>query len=224
MSETIDVLDIDINNVTAKEAIKGIISFMNQDSISIVDFISTESLIALEEQAEIKEEMKNFDLILPSDKGILLAAKVADQKILEATQKKVLVKAILKVLHRNKCKMFLLVDSLEHGTWFSEMVSRDYCGIDLVETAKVVKDNRADDMLVNAINGEEIDVVVSLLESPLQEDFIIKNKNVLNIKLFLGLGNEISEVEQNNSIGTRMGRFLKQTILKKEIQKRRSLM
>lgn len=224
MSETIDVLDIDINSVTAKDALKEIISFMNRDAISVVDFIGTESLMALEESEDIKEGMKEFDLVLPGDKGILLAANVEDTGILEDTQKKLLIKSVLKFFHRNKSKVFLLADSLEHGKTFTETVKHDYAGISILGMAKLSKDDRADDMLVNAVNGEEVDVVISLLESPLQEDFIIKNRNVLNIKMFLGLGNEISDVEQNNSIVSKMGQFLKRTILKKEIQKRRSLM
>ena len=49
--------------------------------------------------------------------------------------------------------------------------------------AKVSAKNRADDMLINAINGEEVDCVLSALSSPLQEELISKNRNVMNARV-----------------------------------------
>ena len=43
--------------------------------------------------------------------------------------------------------------------------------------AKVSAENRADDMLVNAINGAETDCVLSMLCSPLQEEFCGKEQS-----------------------------------------------
>ena len=42
-------------------------------------------------------------------------------------------------------------------------------------------------MLVNAMNGGEIDCIIAALSAPLQEDFIIKNKNLLDVRIFLGI-------------------------------------
>ena len=56
---------------------------------------------------------------------------------------------------------------------------------------RVSASDRADDMLVNAINGGEVDCVISALEPPLQEDFIIQNRALLNTALWVGLGSEM---------------------------------
>ncbi len=45
-------------------------------------------------------------------------------------------------------------------------------------------------MLVNAINGSEVDCVLSALSVPLQEDFIAKNRNLLDARVWIGVGKE----------------------------------
>ena len=85
--------------------------------------------------------------------------------------------------------------------------------------AKVSASDRADDMLVNAINGGEVDCVISALEPPLQEDFIIQNRALLNTALWVGLGSEMFPVRERNFAGGKISQFLIKLIFKKEIEK-----
>ena len=79
--------------------------------------------------------------------------------------------------------------------------------------------NRADDMLINAINGEEVDCVLSALSSPLQEELISKNRNVMNARVWLGLGKDGIPVAAKGIGGGRIGQFFMKQIFKKEIEK-----
>ena len=42
--------------------------------------------------------------------------------------------------------------------------------------------------VANRINGTENDCILSIISAPKQEEFIAKNKNVLNSRVWLGLG------------------------------------
>ena len=85
--------------------------------------------------------------------------------------------------------------------------------------AKVSAKNREDDMLINAINGEEVDCVLSALSSPLQEELISKNRNVMNARVWLGLGKDGIPVSAKGIGGGRIGQFFMKQIFKKEIEK-----
>ena len=77
------------------------------------------------------------------------------------------------------------------------------------------------DMLVNAMNGGEIDCIIAALSAPLQEDFIIKNKNLLDVRIFLGIGKTTLPVCRNGFLTGKIGQFLVKSIFKREIEKSR---
>ena len=92
----------------------------------------------------------------------------------------------MRYLHKNHKRMYLLVESEEDGQEAFRYMQRTYSGIQLVGLAKVSAEGRADDMLVNAINGSEVDCILSALSVPLQEDFIAKNRNLLDARVWVG--------------------------------------
>lgn len=83
-----------------------------------------------------------------------------------------------------------------------------YRGTQIVGMAKVSAKNRADDMLINAINGEEVDCVLSALSSPLQEELISKNRNVMNARVWLGLGKMEFQCQRKALVGAESVSFL----------------
>ena len=76
-------------------------------------------------------------------------------------------------------------------------------------------------VLVNAMNGGEIDCIIAALSAPLQEDFIIKNKNLLDVRIFLGIGKTTLPVCRNGFLTGKIGQFLVKSIFKREIEKSR---
>lgn len=94
-----------------------------------------------------------------------------------------------------------------------------YRGTQIVGMAKVSAKNRADDMLINAINGEEVDCVLSALSSPLQEELISKNRNVMNARVWLGLGKDGIPVAAKGIGGGRIGQFFMKQILRRKLKR-----
>ena len=88
MSKKISVLDISIDNFTAKEAMQEALAYMESDLVSVIELVTIESLMELGTEAELKEEIENFDLILAGNKTILEAAEITDHKCLRETQDK----------------------------------------------------------------------------------------------------------------------------------------
>ena len=88
MSKKISVLDISIDNFTAKEAMQEALAYMESDLVSVIELVTIESLMELGTEAELKEEIENFDLILAGNKTILEAAEITDHKTLRETQDK----------------------------------------------------------------------------------------------------------------------------------------
>lgn len=224
MDDKIDVLDIALDNISVKDVLKKMVEFCATEPISIIENFTSDTILSLEENAELKEAVTRFDLNIPGDKGVLEAAGVSDRRLLEDTERGQFVKALLKYLHKYKYRAFLLADSEAEGRRFYQGLSERYRDIQLIGMAQVSGEHRADDMLVNAINGGEIDCIISLMSTPLQEDFIVKNKNLLNARVWLGIGSDFLKHVETGPRRERIFQFLKKKLLKNEIKKRQNML
>ncbi|MFR5585375.1 MAG: hypothetical protein ACLTLQ_17640 [[Clostridium] scindens] len=71
MSDKIKVLDIDIDNCTAKEAMKETMEYLKSEPVSVIEMVTVDGLMQMDELPELKENMQEFDLVLAGDKTIL---------------------------------------------------------------------------------------------------------------------------------------------------------
>ena len=115
MDNRINVLDIEIDNCMAKEAMKESIEYLESEPVNVVEFVTINGLMQMEDMPELKEKVGEFDLVLAGDKTILEAADVVDRKYLQETEKRVFPKMFMRFLHKNHKRVYLLVESEEEG-------------------------------------------------------------------------------------------------------------
>ena len=217
MNEKINVLDVNIDSCTAKEAMKETIAFLESEPVSVIDVVSVDGLMQMNDLSELKASMNEFDLVLPGEKLILEAAEEA--RLPKEIDIKLYLKMFMRYLHKNHKRMYLLVESEEDGQEAFRYMQRTYSGIQLVGLAKVSAEGRADDMLVNAINGSEVDCILSALSVPLQEDFIAKNRNLLDARVWVGVGNRMFSDHRQGPGHGKLAKFLLNHIFKREMEK-----
>ncbi len=217
MNEKINVLDVNIDSCTAKEAMKETIAFLESEPVSVIDVVSVDGLMQMNDLSELKARMNEFDLVLPGEKLILEAAEEA--RLPKEIDIKLYLKMFMRYLHKNHKRMYLLVESEEDGQEAFRYMQRTYSGIQLVGLAKVSAEGRADDMLVNAINGSEVDCILSALSVPLQEDFIAKNRNLLDARVWVGVGNRMFSDHRQRLGHGKLAKFLLNHIFKREMEK-----
>ena len=216
-TEKINVLDVNIDSCTAKEAMKETIAFLESEPVSVIDVVSVDGLMQMNDLSELKARMNEFDLVLPGEKLILEAAEEA--RLPKEIDIKLYLKMFMRYLHKNHKRMYLLVESEEDGQEAFRYMQRTYSGIQLVGLAKVSAEGRADDMLVNAINGSEVDCILSALSVPLQEDFIAKNRNLLDARVWVGVGNRMFSDHRQGLGHGKLAKFLLNHIFKREMEK-----
>ena len=223
MSGRINVLDIDIDNYTAKEAMKEFVDSMQSEPISVIEMVTVDSLMQMDEAPGKKTCVSYFDLVLAADTTILESADIADAKNLRETQERVFLKMLFRYINRHHKRVYLLVESESEGETLLNYLER-YCkGAQIGGLAKVSALDRADDMIVNAINGADIDCVISSMSSPLQEDFVTKNRSILNANVWLGLGKGILPLNKAGTVQNRFTQFVIKKVFQKEMEKRKKV-
>ncbi|MGN0333688.1 MAG: WecB/TagA/CpsF family glycosyltransferase [Lachnospiraceae bacterium] len=221
MNNRINVLDINIDKFTAKQAMKCFIEFMQTDPVDVIEMVTVENLMQMNETPDLKGSVRDFELILAGESMILESAGVTDKDYLLETEKQTFLKMLFRYLHKNHKRVYLLVDTQEEGQALYHYLEHHYRGVQIGGMAKVVDEDRADDMVVNAVNGADIDCVISTMSSPLQEDFILKNRSILNAHVWLGLGKEVLDLKKTGIMLGRFTQFITKKIFQKEVERRK---
>ncbi len=216
-----EVLGIQVNNCTAKEAMEVVIGYMEEEQLQIVEIATVDGLMSIMEQEDYGRPIRDFDLLLAGDATVLEAAGLDDRQLLRETKEQTFLKLFLQYLHKNHKRIYLLGEREEDCTRFYEYFMQRYPGCQIVGVAKLSPQDPADDMVVNAINGSECDCILSGLPSPLQEDFIIKNQKQLNARMWMGLGKISLPGQGKDSVFASIGQYFLRHLFKKEIAKRK---
>lgn len=221
MNETICVLDVNIDNCSAKQAMKASVEYMSTAVTNVVELVTIETLMSVRDKPELKKAIEQSDLVLPGQIEILEAAGIADSRCIQETRAQIYLKMYLKYLHKNHSRVYLLVETDEEVDRLTECLFSCYRGIQVAGVAKVAPGADTDDMLVNAINGGEVDSVIAVLSSPVQEEFIARNRSLINARMWLGAGKLMEYIYKDRSKAERFASFIDRLFFKREIEKNR---
>lgn len=180
MSEKIQVLGVEVDNYTAKEAMQQVVTYMKSESLRVIEIITVE-------------------------------------KLLKETESRLFVKLFMQYLHKNRGKVFLLAQDEKGLMGLRRHMEEEYGKIRIVDAATMEGQGVSDDMIVNLINGVEADCIIAALPSPLQEEFVIRHRPVLNARIWLGLGIHLSEQKKKNGFRRIKNYFVRQFI-KREME------
>ena len=79
----------------------------------------------------------------------------------------------------------------------------------------------SDDMVMNRLNGAEVECILSTLLSPLEERFVAKNKSIINARVWFGFGALLREINKEKRGWQKLVQKLTRKILKREVEKQK---
>ena len=174
MNEKMNVLDVQLDNCTAKDAMKIIAEYMQTEELNTVDIVTVDTLMRATQLDGMKEELEKLDLLLPGDMAILEAAKITDRKRIQEMEDQTMLKMVFHYFHKNRCKIFILAGSEEEGDRLQGYLHEAYSGIQVVGMKAVPADESEDDRITNLVNGGEVDCVIASMDFPWQEQFVYR--------------------------------------------------
>lgn len=220
MKESFEILGLQINNLLAKDALKYVMSYMQTEPLNIVELVTMDTLGKYQETDNINEVFELIDLKFACDKGILQAVGIKEERRIREAKESLFLKMAMKYLHRNNVRVFLLAETLADLHNLEYYIREDYAHIQVIETATIEEQGVSDDMLLNQMNGAEVACVLSALPSPMEEQFVSRNKFLINARLWLGLGNLLDEIKNKKSGFQKVKEFVLRQLLKKEMAKK----
>lgn len=206
MENKIDIFEIDIDALTAKDTLKRIVQFMDSETVSTVEIVTLELLVQGQDDPQWREMMRGMDLVLPGEKEILEASEKAagllegaaekSGDLIKELEKRVFLKMFFRYLQRTRKKVFLLAGQEAELLLLREKLLTYAKGFLPAGQAVLPEDGGRKDSVINEINGMEPDCILSVLPSPEQERFISEAKALLNARVWVGCS--LSLLQENN--------------------------
>ena len=188
MADSIEVMGVVLDCLTAKEAMLRAMQFMENDLVDTIEILSMKDLMNGREDTEWQDLVNECELVMPGEAEILKAADAGGGNVERETGNHIFIKLFLKYLQKNQKKIFLLAETEEDLLDTTEALRRYNRGIRLTGSGVVKPGDNRDESVVNEINGTETDCILSVLPPPYQEQFISRNRALLNAKVWLGCG------------------------------------
>lgn len=217
MEEKINIFDVEIDCLTAKEAMINALQFLESDSIDTIGLMTMAMLMGGQEDQKWKEQVEDLKMVLPGESEILEAARISDRNLLREAEGRVFLKMFMKYLQKNRKKVFLLAGSGEEMQRVKEAISWYNRGIQIAGSATVSPQDETVEDVINDINGTETDCILSVLSSPYQEQFICENKALLNARVWLGCGTALWDSYNERHPLKRLKRFFMKKLFRYQV-------
>ena len=207
MENRMEILDLEIDTLTAKEILKRIVQFMEYETVSTVEIVSLELLMQGQENLQWKEQLREMDLILPGEREILEASNVGKdgsytgESLEKELEDRLFLKMFLKYLRRSRRSIFLLAGQEGDLLSLRERLSLYDRNLLINGQAVLEPGSGREEQVINEINGVEPDCIISVLPCPEQENFISNARALLNARVWFGCGSVLLQEERKKKTG-----------------------
>lgn len=202
-----ELLGVRIDCICAKEAMQRALQFLETETLDTIELMSMSMLMKGQENPEWREKIKDIKLILPVEEEILRAAEITEPKKLREIEEHTFLKMFLKYMQKNRKSVFLLTGNEPEYDQVRDSVRKYNRGIQITGHAILEQGSAQEESVINQINGTETDCIISLLPSPYQEEFILKNRALINAKMWLGCGKALAQSYEERSLLKRLRHF-----------------
>ena len=199
MEEKINILDLNLDCVTVKNAMIQAIQFLDSDSIDTIEIISMNTLMEQREDEGWEAE-------------ILRAADISDRTKLKEAEEGTFLKMFIKYLEKKRKNVYILAESEEEFLKTRNLLRNRNRGIRFSGYSVLDPQEAREENVINEINGTETDCILSVLHTPYQEEFISRNKALLNVRVWLGCGAVFAQQYENKGPAGRLKHFLQKKL------------
>ena len=149
MADSIEVMGVVLDCLTAKEAMLRAMQFMENDLVDTIEILSMNDLMNGREDMEWKELIKECGLVIPGEAEILRAAGAGGGNLEKETADHTFLKLFLKYLQKNQKKIFLLAETEEELLHTADAVRRYSRGIRLAGSGVIRPDDNREESVIN---------------------------------------------------------------------------
>lgn len=200
MRKTADILDIPVDSITMEEAVSRVLSFIKENRAHCIYTPNAEIIMAAHTDANLKNILKQSDLLVADGAGVVLASKILGVSLPEKVSGIDLVKNLFAVSRNTPLKFFFFGSKPGTADAAAKAITSQYENVQIVGCRNGYFSAEDEKHIIDEINASGADILLVALGAPKQEIWIHKHKDVLKVKVCIGVGGSLDVFAGNVSL------------------------
>lgn len=204
MIKTIDVAGIELDNYTVRETIMNVEKDMSDNGFHTIEEVNMDMLIQAESDEVIREALALTEHTVIAERGILEAVGADSYQRRHEIEHHDFFYEMMKRIERNRLSVFIVGEVMEQSQRMCTRILENYPRCEIVGVEAIEDCSGNLDALINEINSQTPNVIISVIPSPAQEHFLVDNREKLSADLWYGIGTmELEEPKRGLKNGIR---------------------
>ena len=187
MRKCINILGVNIDDITMEIAKRKIIEFLHEGKNHIICTPNAEIMMESYKDKALKNVLNSSDMVVADGAGVVLASKILGTPLKERIAGYDLVQGIFGLKLDRKIRVFLLGSHLDVAKRAVENYS-ELEGIEFVGYCSGYFKEEDEEGIIDRINELSPDILLVGLGAPKQEKWIYENRDRLKVKVSIGVG------------------------------------
>lgn len=188
MIKKIDILGMQLDNYTVREAIMQVETYLSNNVLNTIESVSMKMLMEAETNSVVREVLSSMDLTVIGEAEIMQAAGTATMQRMQETKSNDFAAEFFKRVERNKKTIFVVGQTEKQIDDTKKKLHNRFPNLMFVGEYAV--ENCVGDLegVINDMNALAPDIILSVLPTPLQEQFLMDHKDKMNANIWYGAG------------------------------------
>lgn len=191
MRKTVDILGVPIDSITMDEAVEKVGAFIDEGGLHKIFTPNSEIMMAAQRDSELRNILKEADMVTADGAGVVLASKLLGLSIPEKVSGVDLIIKIFEAYRGSGLRCFLFGAKPGIAEKAAKNLESDFPGVVVSGYHHGYFSDEHDDEITNAINASNADILLVALGAPKQEKWISSHSDKLRIKVCIGVGGTI---------------------------------
>ncbi len=188
MIKEICVAGIRFGNYTVRESLTKIDKAFYENCFTIVEEINMRSLFLAREDETVKQVLESMDVPVIAEVGILDVAGEQSLPRKYEIEENEFFYQFFKRIERNNKRIFLLGETQKEIALAKAFITEEFSKVHIAGGLALEACAGGVEAVINEINTEAPDVIISVLPSPMQEHFLASHRDKLSANIWYGVG------------------------------------
>lgn len=210
MMKQIQLLGMTFPNYSLREELLLAQDALKDGKLQLFLTVSMQSLMKVSsgESEAVKTCVEHADLVVVDDSEILSVAGITSSQRINEAADHMFFSEFLKRLQRGGHQVYLVASKNTALEKMKEILRSRYENLAIIGEYSIEEYPEDMDRMINEINGAAPDVILSVMPTPQQEEFLVANRSKLLSKLWYGLGENYSQPLEKKGLRWRMKRLI----------------
>jgi len=191
MQDTVEIVGVNIHNITFQEAEKRCKEFLQQDMLKMIFTPNSELLYDAVKDPSFTDVLNSGDLVIPDGIGVVIASRFYGTPLKEKVAGCELMNSLLEIAYTQEKSMYFLGGKEGVAEEAVQKLNEKYPGINIVGFHHGYFDEDEEKKIIQEIIDKKPDIIFVAMGAPKQEKWIYEHKDVLGAKIAIGVGGSL---------------------------------